>query len=406
MSDKVVSPSGAYEMNLQDDGNLVVYRRTPSGGEPIWASGADPHPLPPPVQPPVPPPSTSLPMLRARGTTFINQETGLLWKWRGVSAFRLFDDYLHGRDIAPYCRWAQERRLNLLRVFGMYCGKLGRLVPSEVPDYFPRLNSFLGEVGTFGLCVEWVAFADMQTDPLRTIDPLGHYADLADVLLGRPGVVQEICNEPFVNGMEPTSVYHNYSELAQALGHYVPQDGTLPCAQFVTIHSPRDDEWPRKPGKNCLELSRLGWDGHPPLRVPCVEDEPMGIGPDEAGRRSMRVADHAQCHAAASLFGCGSTIHGDFGLETRLPTSAEDAIVQAVVESWDAVPPACQTWNYTAGHLADCPLADNGLRTYGMVQGDVAVMVRIRPTAGPVSQNGWRIISERGYQGCVVELVR
>jgi hypothetical protein len=48
---KLVSPNGQYEVNIQDDGNLVVYAR---GGRPVWASGADPHPGPDPDPDPLP----------------------------------------------------------------------------------------------------------------------------------------------------------------------------------------------------------------------------------------------------------------------------------------------------------------------------------------------------------------
>ena len=52
MTDKLLSPNGLYELNIQDDGNLVTYRR--QDGAPIWASGGDPQPFPPPTSPPPP----------------------------------------------------------------------------------------------------------------------------------------------------------------------------------------------------------------------------------------------------------------------------------------------------------------------------------------------------------------
>ena len=54
-SDKIVSPSKKYELDIQDDGNLVVYGRS---GRVIWTSGQpDPHPeLEPPPPDPVPDP--------------------------------------------------------------------------------------------------------------------------------------------------------------------------------------------------------------------------------------------------------------------------------------------------------------------------------------------------------------
>jgi hypothetical protein len=52
MTDKLLSPGGLYELNIQNDGNLVTYRR--ADGAVIWASGGDPSPLPTPPAPPAP----------------------------------------------------------------------------------------------------------------------------------------------------------------------------------------------------------------------------------------------------------------------------------------------------------------------------------------------------------------
>jgi hypothetical protein len=63
MSDKLVSPSRRYELDLQDDGNVVVYR---GDGSVVWASGADPAPIPDPPAPPDPPtPTTNLALVMA-----------------------------------------------------------------------------------------------------------------------------------------------------------------------------------------------------------------------------------------------------------------------------------------------------------------------------------------------------
>lgn len=58
MSDKLISPNARYELNIQNEGNLVVYRR--ADGAVIWASPVDAHPLPDPPAPPAPPPDIRL----------------------------------------------------------------------------------------------------------------------------------------------------------------------------------------------------------------------------------------------------------------------------------------------------------------------------------------------------------
>lgn len=361
-------------------------------------------PVIPTPSPSVPPPG-ELPLLRCRGTQFVDAKTDQPWKWRGVSAFRLFDEWQMGNDIVPYCQWALVNNINILRVFGMYAGALGRLIPDEIDRYFYKVRDFLNVMESYGLSLEWVAFADLQRPGLDHLDVQRHYHNLVDVLLGREGVVLEICNEPPLNGLDPTTVYTRFGELAQALGLYNPENNTLPVAQYLTDHTPRDDEWPRK-AKDILELTKLGAGSMPPLMVPGICDEPMGIGVDQPGRRSMSKPDMAQYHALAALFGSGSTIHGDFGIECRLPNADEQAVVDAITMSWSAVPEPCQLWEYTAGHLDWCPLENHALREYGMMLGNLATMVRIRPDGPPVARNGWRIVNQTGYQGCVVELTR
>lgn len=357
------------------------------------------------LAPPLPP-IGALPIIRASGTTLVDQQTGVLWKWRGVSAFPLYANWLDGQSPDTFCRWARDNGLNVLRIFGVYCGTLGRLVPSDHPNYYAGLTPFLDAIGRHGLAVEWTMFADMQTDPLKTLDVQGHYHQVCELLAGRPGIVIEVCNEPFKNGLDPLAVYTPYNEVLQALGLYDIQNSQLPHAEYLTDHTPRDDEWPRK-AKDILELTR-GPSGpdFTPLQIPGICDEPMGIGVPQGGRRSMNKSDMASYHALAALFGSGSTIHGDFGLQGRLPNPAEQEVVNAITETWTKVPPAAQTWTYTAGHFADCPLVNNGLRTYGMVRDNTAVMVRVRPTEPPVAQHGWTILSQEGYQGLVVTLER
>ena len=403
MSDTITSTSGQFTTTIQDDGNLVLS----DWGAPYWGSGTvrpiRPNPNPPPA--PSVPPVAPLPMIRVDGTRFVDALTGAPWKYRGCSAFRLLDMFLAGQDIGPFCRWAKRNTIGVLRVLGMYHGGIGSFRPAHVAAYYERLGLFLDAVAVHGLSVEFVVFADVQLGAADGLNLHTHYRRVRDILRGRRGTLLEVCNEPFKNGMDPQQVYEAGPDLAQALGIYAVVDGTLPHADYVTVHTPRDGEWPRK-AKDLLELSRLGWAGFTPVGVPCVGDEPMGIGPEQPGRRSMVAQDHGEHHACCALFGAGSTIHGDFGIACRVPDAEEQKCVDAIVQAWDAVPDECQLWTYTRGGLDDCPLENNGLRTYAMLDGNRAVAVRIRATAPPVARAGWRIIDQRGPGGCVVELAR
>jgi hypothetical protein len=352
-------------------------------------------------------------MIRVSGTRFVDAATGATWKYRGCSAFTLFEQFAVGRNIGPFCQWAQANGVGVLRVLGMYNGGIGSFKPFHVSFYYAHLVDFLNEVARFGLSVEFVVFADVQLGAAEGLNLRNHYRQVRDVLRGRKGVLLEQWNEPFKNGYDASVPVEPVPDLVQATGWYDVIDHRIIHADYLTLHGVRDDEWPRKGAKDVLELTRLGLAKDPefvPLGIPGVNDEPYGIGrilpPPASQQRSLTAQDHGEHAAACMLFGAGHTIHGDFGIACRVPDAEEQKCVDAIVQAWDAVPDECQLWTYTRGGLDDCPLENNGLRTYAMLDGNRSVAVRIRATAPPVARAGWRIIGERGPGGCVVELAR
>jgi hypothetical protein len=69
-----------------------------------------------------------------------------------------------------------------------------------------------------------------------------------------------------------------------ASGAYDIENGFLCALDYVTIHNPRDDEWPRK-AKDALDI-RDGFDGYAGAHRPVVSDEP--IGADENNKPGSR----------------------------------------------------------------------------------------------------------------------
>lgn len=132
MTDKLVSANGAYELNMQNDGNLVIYRRD---GSPVWASGGDPAPLPPPTPPT--PPDVTLPtgLVRLTGGAFHddrgpfnpigNSFFPAAWAWRHDR-----DRFLQNVEfLAPY--------VDYHRIWGQVGGGpwVDRTVNPDWPDY-------------------------------------------------------------------------------------------------------------------------------------------------------------------------------------------------------------------------------------------------------------------------------
>jgi hypothetical protein len=360
-----------------------------------------------------------------QGTTFL--EGHHIWKMRSVDGFLLFFYWLNGDIRAErYVQWVRVGGPNTIRVFGMInWPKTGQVVgpgtnSAAWPTYVRQTQSFIAWVNGFGLRVEWVCLADAvallpeQDDQLQYVTMV---REMFEGFLGRNFL--EVCNEPWhaFNQVEANKIAPTFGNLHAHLSLGDDRfriDGDLGYyyyRTYFTLHSGRDPEWMRKGGKDLLEITRLGYSKDPhnpetadmlPIRVPGVDDEPLGIGPEEPGRRSADPKAHAEHHAAAHLMAAGSTIHGDFGQQCRVPEGYEQECVWAIVKAWDAVPAWAQLGQYTRSGLPSCPLKWNNdaLRIYAMIngQGDKACAVVIQPTNADDREpaDGWRIESRAG----------
>src|SRR5262245_14147932 len=108
-----------------------------------------------------------LPRLVVDGRWF-RQDTGARWTGLEATDFNLFNRFINGQDIAPILRQRAEVGFNLLRVWTDFdvcadgnCAHrqpIGRLVPSQHPDYDARLTEFLEKCAQHGLYIELTAF--------------------------------------------------------------------------------------------------------------------------------------------------------------------------------------------------------------------------------------------------------
>jgi hypothetical protein len=178
---------------------------------------------------------------------------------------------------------------------------------------------------------------------------------------------------------------------------------------YGTVHTPRDQEWPRK-AKELDEIRNL-------TGQPEVGDEPMGAAEHANGERSNVAADFGDYAALAALLGNGATFHHDEhytrleGLTPRIEAAAREFFAAL---KW--VPPYATRGYYTAGHLHDIPIRHNdawALRTFARIVGGDAWVVVVRPTRlGPDGQyvvepqNGWRVVGRDGPNGRRIHLQR
>src|SRR5207249_816821 len=87
--------------------------------------------------------------LHIEGLDFID-EHGAPWKMAGNTLYVLFRQYLEGQDIEPFLKENEDLGVNCLAVGASQSGALGRLVPSEHPDFDAKVQAFTDLVGERG----------------------------------------------------------------------------------------------------------------------------------------------------------------------------------------------------------------------------------------------------------------
>lgn len=306
----------------------------------------------------------------------------------------MFRQWLDGVNQTPVYDWARQLGVNTIRTFSML-GWAG-LHPSNYSD--DQLLVFAHEVGSRGLRLELVALADCAgwIDKNGTKHPglmpdhqdqQRHVDRLADVLGDLPHVFLELANEPShpTNQLDPLSFTHPGRGMWSRGSTHADERPIKPPWEYGTDHTPRDNEWPRK-AKNLLEAS-VACDG-----IPYVGDEPKKIRSNE-----LTPSDCADYSAVADLLAAGSTIHTQsLGIDGFVPNGLEQACCEAWASSWRSVPSYAQLGQYTAGHLADCPIEHNdamALRTYARLHENRATVVVVRPglTWDLQARPGWRV---------------
>jgi hypothetical protein len=372
---------------------------------------------PPATQPPTTTPPSALVPLHIDGTTF-RRPDGTIWKYRMVTAFTAFQDFLNGdhAKLDAYAAWTRSVGCNGWRIFYTW----------QITNFDPR---------HYG----WTVFNDALLDFRAWMDAQGLYSHntvLCDQVPGSPvamprsdqgtlldivrnamqGRLVEEMNESWQNGGSGAFGAEWFRGTFGTRSSW--QDGGVPTdagslLDWTTEHTPRDAEWPRK-GKNMLETSVQGIGTFPPTKLPAVGGEPMGIHEvDVAGSRTANASDVADYYAVAELFSAGACLHGDGSTLQRcnLPGPNAQKCAEWAKAAREAIPADAQLGAYTRGGLDDCPIEHSdskALRTFGMLQGNRGTVVVVRPAGDwrPVARNGWRIDSVGGPNGHILTVSR
>lgn len=272
----------------------------------------------------------SLPALYTNGKAFVEDGGDRRWVWKGASDFKLFARYFAGEDVLPVI--AQRRALgaNILRVFLMYDGALGRFHPWE-HDWADRFRSFVELLAVSQMRAEFVVFADAQNAMPSHADQDHWFHDITVTLGDYTNATVELCNEWIQNGIDPSRFAKpNVSRLLCSRGSSgsdMPpwgsyQDQYFPCWDYDTWHGRRDvpkvtwsaeDAWYIGDGK----LPDRPRHGSP---HPIVHDEPIGFAEDAQPGRRANDTHAAQDIALGGRMLSGATFHSDQGINSELWT--------------------------------------------------------------------------------------
>lgn len=361
----------------------------------------------PPVEPPVSIPPGVISKVHVDNLLF-KDESNNIWPYRGFSSFLLFKKFLDGENIVPYCKAWVALGYNLTRVFSQvnWTGSPGPgFIPSSYPNYNVQLVNFLNLLNQNGLYCELVAHT-FAYDKQQMAD---HVVRLHNIIKNHKNVFLELANEPPVNGIDINDLLGRLDtsqfNYPWATGQYFPT--AAPAGTYVTTHTPRDAEWPRK-AKYLIEYHQGGAPedpSDPQFLMPIVADEPIGGADfDQPGRRSNVPNDFYAYGALAQLMGAGATYHHESGLNSIMPDGVELDCAISFITGMRLVDVKYQQGDYCRakdpnnpddGGANSCPIKeDASLRTYGMKLGNIATCIRIRPTTPYVVDQNWKVTSE------------
>lgn len=352
--------------------------------------------------PQVPPTPPALSALRPDGRV-LRSSAGHVVHVREVTAFLAFRKWLDGVDLAPFVSWARSLRVDACRVLGSVVW--GPLDPRQIGDrYFEELVAFVTWIAAQGIRLEFVALADAKRFNFDQNWMDRHFAQVIEVLSGSSHLC-ELGNEPWHNGPDPQN-FARPTGVVAAKGDLSVQAPYFyqPPWDYVTYHSPRDSEWPRK--------ARHADDELRPAGVPALLNEPMGADEQgEAGRRSAEPEDFFYYAALAGLMAAGSCFHFQDGLRANLPGPVQQKCAEAFALGWALVDPAWRLGEYAAGHLSNRPIEHSdqlALRTYARIVGNDALALAVRPAPGwtASARDDWRITRQAGPHGSLVWLAR
>jgi hypothetical protein len=254
--------------------------------------------------------------LRVEGLHF-RDDSGI-WKYKGLTAFSAFDDWLKGRQdkLAHYAEWTRAIAANTWRVFFVW-NNLG-LKPTNHAYYNEALH-FLEWLKGQGLYCHLVALCD-QVDGsavrLSKEDQIAHLRRMIEIARATGNALTEEFNEFEKNdddgvcGLIHPTIYSHVLGTRSWWGENQHWNHAGALLSWTTGHTDRGQQWARA----CIQAFDVQQRGYglpddsevPRTNIPHVLGEPRRIAEGTTPRQ------HADYHAGARLMGAGACLHGGF----------------------------------------------------------------------------------------------
>ena len=278
--------------------------------------------------------------LRAQERTLVCAD-GTLFRWRGVTAFRLADLIADGRDAEAvrYLDWAHRTGFNVVRVLATLCCWFD-LPPGAGQKALPKLLALAKERG---MSVQIVALAGTAPHE-RSIDLEAQVRAIGAIAAAHDNAIVEIANEP--EHATQDRRLHNFA--------YVDKLATLVPADVLTIGgSARVDHAVTPPLGDLVtrHLSRLDnvWEMMQRVRGlahvaeatgrPVLSGEPFGAGEKRVpGTRETDPDLFFTYGALCRVFELSCNFHLEAGLHAALPGPVQQAGAEAFIAGTRAAP--------------------------------------------------------------------
>jgi hypothetical protein len=317
---------------------------------------------------------------------------GAPWTWKGLSAFPWCDRFARGDDLGPLLDPFQALGYNLLRVWD-YVTWEGTGWESQPPEVW---LAFLQAMEGRGFYVELT----LMTDDLPHRYAVAEQLVEALAAAQPANLVVEIGNEPNIHKHIEVERLRAVCEASGFL--FASGLNDVPAEEwfglYLTAHTPRDYEWPRK-CHDLLEYYNGGGPGaptDPPHHVPCASDE--GLQPQrpppydsglayQDGDLTKTGHDYRAYSAGCIVMGPGATLHwegGKFGLP---PTPEELHCAKETALGLSAFPAGSSNLGYRR-------IDEQGKTSRTYCAGPS--MVRIRPETTTAPEPGWTCIDPDG----------